>query len=54
MPENMGAKAGFSQQIQAAVKELFEQQLMLAHIVFVWHTDLQFFKLETSSAIFLY
>ena len=50
----MGAKARFSQQIQATVKELFEQQLVLAHLVLVWHANLRFFKLETCSAIFFY
>jgi hypothetical protein len=54
VPDNMGAKARFSQQIQATVKELFEQQLVLAHLVLVWHANLRFFKLETCSAIFFY
>jgi hypothetical protein len=54
MPDNMGAKARFSQQIQSTVKQLFEQQLVLTHLVLVWHANLRFFKLETSSALFFY
>ena len=40
VPDNMGAKAGFSQQIQATVEELFEQQLVFTHLVLVWHANI--------------